>query len=128
MADSGRGLALEHGRGTRDPLVVLGWEFIQQDHFWPRRGGGEMSAAGALAPMVAYYLQVREQKEKEVRRWLTETLNGRGRDADVPAARSGGGMQAELGRSSRRRQLQGSSRPLDSKDRFVKVLRGSQGV
>ena len=97
-------MALEHARGTRDPLVALAWEFVQQDRFWPWRGGGETSAAGALAPRVAYCLQVRAQKEEEVRRWLTETGNGRGRDTNVPAARSGGGVQAELRRCSSRRQ------------------------
>jgi len=50
VADSGRGLALEHARGTRDPLVALAWEFVQQDRFWPWRLGGEMLAACALAP------------------------------------------------------------------------------
>ena len=120
MADSGRGLALEHARGTRDPLVALAWEFVQQDRFWPWRGGEETSAAGALAPRVAYCLQVRAQKEKEVRRWLTETWNGRGRDADVPAARSGGGVQAELGRSS-------SSKPADPPNRSVRVLQRCGG-
>jgi len=103
--------------------VALAWEFVQQDRFWPWRGGGETSAAGALAPRVAYCLQVRAQKEKEVRRWLTKTWNGLGRDADVPAARSGGGVQAELEEEA----MWWSSKPADPPNRSVQVLRRCRG-
>ena len=62
-------------------------------------GIGTTPVCGVRSPKRRYGLQHLAQKGEEVGMWLTEVRIGQKRDADMPAARSGGGVHAELGRS-----------------------------
>src|SRR6185436_16843181 len=93
VADSGRGLAREHARGTRKPLgtqrgaVGLGEGLAPT---WAARQWWRNAGERGWAPRVRFTRRTLAQQKGETKRRLTRLGNGPWRDTTAQAARFGG--------------------------------------